>query len=316
MIPQIELWNDTDIIQDNSRVEGKGRVYRHKDKEYSSVTTIIGKFEDKAFLSGWQKRVGKAKAEAIKVKAGNHGTNAHAALENHFRYHYPELILAERPELQLLPLEEQELAITSIKESLRLDDAQLNLIEPFQPLFPYIHPISLEKRIFWHDEEDPRLGYGGTVDAYKYIDCSLLPTEVKPYILDEGRGYSMTVLDWKNFNKRKAPISKKKNGELYFPLIKYALQLSAYVAPFNKLTKEKYTLNQGMLACAYNISEDGEPMVYKLDLYYFDQRSICWFWKEFKKILHAYYYNEEYSWGSLCKRAYHAGVLGERIDLG
>lgn len=329
MLP-LELWDDSLIVQDNRYVQGKGRVYRCGNKEYSSVTTILKKFEDQSFLPGWVKRVGKEESDRIRDQASSHGTACHEALENHLKLQHPHLILQENPSLLSLAPDEQELAIAGMRERLRLTRGQEKLITPFRPLFPYIKPVALEKRIFWNNNDDLNVGFGGTADAYKLIDISLLPSGAKPFVREGDTEYALVILDWKNFNKQKRPIEYKRNGGCYFPLLKYALQLSAYSAAFNKLTGVRYRLCQGVLACAWAVNQKVEACdlktnkvkevetptgEYELDLYYFDSRSIAWFWKRFQEILHAYYHGGEFSWNHLCSDAHEAGVLGEKLQL-
>ena len=308
---QIDVWNDQEIIQINSP---GGRKYAWGDKKYSSVTTILSKFEDKTFLAGWQKRVGKEESERIRDTAATHGTRTHNALENHFKCYHDHLLIQEHSRLQGLSRVEQQFALAKLREKIALDDEEERIIRPFEPLFPYIKPVALEKKIMWHDEADPRIGFGGTADAYKLIDCRLLPPNVKPLFTDGDRSYALVVLDWKNFNKRKRPLEYNRGGKAYFPLIKYALQLSAYSAAFNKLTENKYRLNQGLLACAYNVAEEGETMRYELDLIHFDQRAICWFWLKFKTILEAFYNDGSFDWKKFCREAHASGVLGECLQ--
>lgn len=308
---EIEIWDDSEIQQLNLP---DGRKYTWGDRRYASVTTILSKFEDKAFLATWKKRVGEKEAERIRDAASTHGSAAHTALENHFKCYHDHLILQDNKHIQSLAPAEQKQAIAMLQGQLKLDEGQQSLIRPFEPLFPYIRPVALEKRIMWHDNDNPTVGFGGTADAYKLIDCRLLPPKVKPLITDGNRSYAIVVLDWKNFNKRKRPIEYTQGGRTYFPLIKYALQLSAYSAAFNKLTQNRYRLNQGLLACAYNVAPPGEPMQYELDLFYFDQRAICWFWLQFKKILHAYYNDGTFNWVAFCREAHRSGVLGDCLQ--
>jgi|GEM_PF-4574427 len=313
---QIDVWNDQEIIQINAP---GGRKYAWGDKKFSSVTTILSKFEDKSFLAGWQRRVGKEESERIRDTAATHGTKTHNALENHFKCYHDHLLIQEHSRLQGLSGAEQQQALVELRAKIKLDEEEEQLIQPFECLFPYIKPIALEKKIMWHDENDPSIGFGGTADAYKLVDCRLLPTNVKPLFTDGNRSYALVVLDWKNFNKKKNPIeytrgNKYKPPSPYFPLIKYALQLSAYSAAFNKLTENKYRLNQGLLVCAYNVAPDGEPKRYELDLFHFDQRAICWFWLQFKKMLYAYYTDGSFDWKAFCREAHQAGVLGECLQ--
>lgn len=309
-----ELWDDKAIVQDNSRNSSSGRVYRWGDREYSSVTNILGHFEDKEFLVKWKQRVGTEEADRIRDTASSHGSCVHGELESYFRLEYPELVLSENPQLHILGAEEQDLAIRQIQENILrgLHKDHEQLIEPFRYLFPFMRPVALEKRLMWHSD-DGKLGFGGTADAFKLLDTRLLPPKTKAICSHDGADYALVVLDWKNFNKRKRPIEYNRKGTSYYPLIKYALQLSAYSAAFNKLTNLKYKLNQGVLACAYNVAEEGEPMRYELDLFHFDQRSLCWFWLQFKKIMEAYYFQGDFNWKKFCHQAHAAGVLGEEI---
>jgi hypothetical protein len=310
---QINIWDDREIVQINAP---GGRKYAWGDRKFSSVTTILSKFEDKSFLAGWQKRVGAAEAEKIRDNAATHGTKTHNALENHFKCYHDHLLIQDHTRLQGLSVAEQQQTLVELRAKIKLDEEEEQLIRPFECLFPYIKPVALEKKIMWHDDADPRIGFGGTADAYKLVDCRLLPADVKPLFTDGNRSYALVVLDWKNFNKRKRPLEYTRGNRPYFPLIKYALQLSAYSAAFNKLTENKYRLNQGLLACAYvaEVDENGKPIRYELDLFHFDQRSICWFWLQFKKILEAYYNDGSFDWKQFCREAHKSGVLGECLQ--
>jgi hypothetical protein len=308
---QIDMWNDQEIVQINSP---GGRKYAWGDRKFSSVTTILSKFEDKSFLAGWQKRVGADEAEKIRDTAATHGTKTHNALENHFKCYHDHLLIQEHSRLQSLSVAEQQEALVDLRAKIKLDEEEERLIRPFEVLFPYIKPVALEKKIMWHDDSDPRIGFGGTADAYKLIDCRLLPANVKSLFTDGNRSYALVVLDWKNFNKRKRPLEYNRGNKPYFPLIKYALQLSAYSAAFNKLTENKYRLNQGLLACAYNVAPDAEQKRYELDLFHFDQRAIYWFWLQFKKVLEAYYNDGDFNWKQFCREAHQSGVLGECLQ--
>lgn len=313
---QFELWNDQEIIQDNSRNGTTGRCYKWGDRQYSSVTNILSSVEDKEHLVKWKQNVGAVEADRIRDTASAHGSKVHGELESYFRLNYDELLLSENPHLQSLPEDEREAGIRQIQEGIlnSLHEDHEALIEPFRCLFPYVRPVALEKRLMWHSD-DGQLGFGGTADIFKLLDCRVLPKNIKPTCTIDGNDYVLVVGDWKNFNKRKTPIAYNRKGCSYYPLIKYALQLSAYSAAFNQRTNLRYRLNQGVLACAYNVSEVGEPMRYELDLYHFDQRSLCWFWLQFKKIMEAHYHNVPFNWKRFCTQAHTAGVLGEELGV-
>lgn len=56
-----------------------------------SVTTVLGRAQNKEFLERWRARVGEAEAEKVKVKAGRRGTAVHTIAESYMlnEDHYP-----------------------------------------------------------------------------------------------------------------------------------------------------------------------------------------------------------------------------------
>ena len=59
------------------------REYDFGDKRLPSVTTILSRTKDQAFLEKWKARVGEVKAEEIKNHSSKRGTSMHKFLENH-----------------------------------------------------------------------------------------------------------------------------------------------------------------------------------------------------------------------------------------
>lgn len=59
------------------------REYDFGNKRLPSVTTILSRTKDQAFLEKWKARVGEAKAEEIKNHSSKRGTSMHKFLENH-----------------------------------------------------------------------------------------------------------------------------------------------------------------------------------------------------------------------------------------
>lgn len=304
----VRMWKDDDIIQVN---EPGGRKYARGNVAYPSVTTVLSGVEDKSFLKSWKKRVGVDEAERIRNDAATHGTNVHTALENFLMSQHDHLITQAHPHLQSLSDEARSQAIAQIRDGLTLSDAQYRLIAPFTPILPYIQPVALEKRVIWNDEANPHLGFGGTADAYNLIDSRLFPPNTKPLFGDGEKGYTLAICDWKNFSKRKTALAYNRGGRPYFPLVRYALQLSAYAAAFNRLTDRKYPLNNGLLVCAYKVEREDDEVEYGLDLIYFNPRAMCWFWNKFKTMLNAHYNQEKYDWKKFCREAHQAGVLGQ-----
>ena len=66
------------------RFEAHGsREYDFGDKRLPSVTTILSRTKDQAFLEKWKARVGEEEAERIKNVSSKRGTSMHKFLENH-----------------------------------------------------------------------------------------------------------------------------------------------------------------------------------------------------------------------------------------
>ena len=74
----IQKYNYTEL----KRQEGEGRLYLTPDGEsLPSVTTILNKTKDKAFLKKWRARVGEQKAEKIIADSAKIGTALHLYIE-------------------------------------------------------------------------------------------------------------------------------------------------------------------------------------------------------------------------------------------
>lgn len=146
-----------------------------------------------------------------------------------------------------------------------------------------IDKISLkhqEEKILWVDPNNPIIGFGGTLDCVAAIDKS---------IFERHNEVSHFVIDWKNVKSIKSP-------DKY---ISYYLQIAAYIAGFNRLTNKDLAVCEGIISITTSRTHK---------LLYLDQRCICWYWHNFKKILEAYYLGKEFDWAEfegICNAYYH-----------
>lgn len=67
----------------DTTIEGVGRTYHTPDGDFQSVTTIIGKKEDKTWLKEWRDRVGDDVADQISTQAAHRGSVIHEMAEKY-----------------------------------------------------------------------------------------------------------------------------------------------------------------------------------------------------------------------------------------
>ena len=70
-------------VRGSSTTDQGSRTYDFDGKKLPSVTTILGKTKDQAFLDRWKAKVGYEEAERIKNHASKRGTSMHKFLEKH-----------------------------------------------------------------------------------------------------------------------------------------------------------------------------------------------------------------------------------------
>lgn len=296
----ITLWDDSEIVRDDSQYH-KGRVYKYRGHEYPSVTNLLKKIKQEDF-SWWERKVGKENAKKIRDDAARHGTAVHLAIEaylkcdrsintatQYFLRHCEGVWLEEHPEVLRSP-----------------DVALLNyqkLIKPFSRFLPLVEAIGIEIPVCWASECGS-IGFGGTSDAFLRVDTSSL----KKLCGTPLAGNTIAVADWKNFRKPKAPIAHKWNGDAYYPLIGYAMQLSAYCAAFNQLTDRAHKLNQALLVCAH-------PESIYANIYYLSPKAICWHWQNFKEAMWCLKRGECFDWIAYQALSEEQGYLGEELEI-
>ena len=249
---------------------------------------------EKADFSGWEKRVGKDKAKSIRAESSLHGTTVHLAIESYLRCGGD---TNKAFEMFYQNLNREWLALKS-SQLMNLGDvrAELSLLlRPFKDFLNIVSPVATEKKVFWRDR-DGEVGFGGTADCFLEVADGRLQ-------LPDGSKLpgGLVVADWKNHRSKKEPKSFKWNKEPYYPLLRYALQLSAYAAGFNYLTDSRYALNQALLICA---SPDAT------DIYYFNPEALAWHFEMLVEGLHALKDNQPFDWIEFEALADELGYLG------
>lgn len=287
----INLWNDSEIQQYHT--DGV-RGYRYSDSHFPSVTTLVSMLE-KADFSGWEKRIGKEKAESIRADSALQGTTVHLAIESYLRC---DGNISKAFEMFYQNVNRKWLSkFKSIKDVC----VEFNLLLlPFKDFLNIVSPVAIEKKVFWRDREG-EIGFGGTADCFLEVADGRLE-------LPDGSKLpgGLVVADWKTHRSKKEPKSFKWNKEPYYPLLRYALQLSAYTAGFNYLTGNRYALNQALLICA---SPDATG------IYYFAPEALAWHFEMLVEGLHALKDNQPFDWIEFEALADEKGYLGCPIQI-
>lgn len=268
--------NQSQIIQDNS---GDYRVYHipSLNKKYASVNSIISAIEPKDSLRKWQHSVGFEKAEFIRNEAAFRGNTFHHCSEKYLK----------------------KLPIPSVDQSMQL------LFNKVVPLLDAFRPVFIEDKTYWVDNKDDRLGFAGTPDLVASIDGAKLFSKTANKLFE---GEANLIIDWKTWNKAKYPCSKNRNGDFYFPLIRYCLQLSAYSAALNQRTNLLYGINKALIV---GVTADYIKPV----MYFLSHEAIFFYWTKFKEIMQAFYNGSYFDWKQMESEALHNNYLGERVYL-
>ena len=80
-----------------------GRTYFTPDGNYSSITTILGKTSNNAWLQAWKDKVGEEEAARISKEATDRGTLVHEYAEHYFdnKNIYPDLVKESSDVIQM-----------------------------------------------------------------------------------------------------------------------------------------------------------------------------------------------------------------------
>lgn len=159
----------------------------------------------------------------------------------------------------------------------------LKLTEEEQPFFnvvkPFLDratPLFQEQKIYYIDETyGSGVGFGGTVDVLLDLDPKDFCYKDKSELNIEGR-FSV-VGDWKTWKNTKSPKD----------CIGNYLQLGAYAAGINQRTD--YKVNHGIIVGFTNKN---------LYLYHLEPKLIMYYWKNFRTLVHCYYFHKDFNWAS------------------
>lgn len=268
------------------------RFYQYKNKNFPSVTTIIGKFENKDNINKYLLNIGKKEiieknidikdktdeeiiifakkiGEENNKKYSDIGKKFHSNIENYIKNPSPEN-----------------------KES----------INKFWMFLDNVNNIYSEKRLIYLFDEDN--GFGGTPDNLSEINGNLFVDGNNNTIFNNQ---SFCVVDYKNPKRLKYNKERNRDGNIYFPFISYSLQLSAYSASFNQLDSS-LRINKAFLVLCH-------PKCRRPTIYYYSPTEINFFWNEFKKIYWCFVNNEFYDWKVLETTCYENNLLGTKVSM-
>lgn len=269
-----------DFIDTETAKDGV-RKYKGKNVEWASVTTIIGKFQDKTALRIWQKKVGKEEANEVMQSSSSRGTHVHKANE------------------LLFSVQEPEKYTSYISE---LNEEEVRRHRLFYPFIRVCHPYAIEKRFMWQGNYTPpeedlttRIGFGGTCDIVAGINTDSLKDLFPKLNLACKKPRISFVGDYKNW-------SKPKYTKDLFP---YFLQLSAYQKAVNQYLPQEEKIEDAFLLITVNDSD-------KLTLVHINSEELNWFWYWFQNLCYCYYNNFSFDWNVFVEATNEKGFRGNR----
>jgi hypothetical protein len=241
--------------------------------KYPSVTTILGKYEDKRWLKQWRENVGDEHI-AITRGASSLGTRVHSCCENYMN--------SNKSESEVAKLNFSKYATNEKITSDTLEEIKARFYA-YKPFLDLMQPISIEEKLIWESYSaagDP-FGWGGTAD-----NIGLLPTSsfefFKP-VKDEEIPAAFTqdkplifIADYKNNRSYKS--SKD--------FVKAYCQLSAYAAAKNlELAPENYIQHGFILSSS--CSEKRKKS--KLSIFYIDLERLDFYFGWFYRFVEYYF---------------------------
>jgi hypothetical protein len=298
-------------------------IYNGGEYYFPSVTTVIDKIRPRNEFNGWYKRLGekvdlaefmtddeilkegKKLARSYTNRIAAKGTQLHDIIENVYKirekdsdYHVQVAINKRVEEYPELDTDKEYEIIKSRMDKMR-------------PFFHATEGISQEYRVFYMERVDndgsynpigDPIGIAGTSDA--------LIRTMSPFYNKNGDvmidvGVDL-ITDWKFPQNIKYPKAKFYN-DVSYPLIGYALQLSAYRAGL-RFTHDKDC--EGALIVS---NPDKGKLVY---YYYYSSEVLDFYWKYYREAMIDVNFNtNRFDWTAFCQRADREGMLGERVYL-
>lgn len=280
------VYRDSHITRLDGLPEGRHYVVEEENgmkKKYASVNTIISHFEPKTAILKWQANVGAEKAEKIRIESSTRGNTVHASVQAHFEGDKENLL-----------------------QDLQGVDEKMYLC--LKPLVDSVSPILTERKIFWDkldEKTNVRLGFAGSPDSIGYIPHTLFTYKDGTPVLEKEEA---VILDWKTKNKWRGVKASTKDGDCYYPLIKYCLQLAAYSAAVNQRTELKFAVKRGFIVAVTATCR-------KPHVIYLPPENMYWYWTKFQRMLEAYHYHQEFDWLAFCEEADKEGYLGYPVFI-
>lgn len=280
-------YNDNHIVQVTHEDGSRYYLDTKSQIKWNSVTTIIGKVQDKKFLKEWEKKVGKEATEKIKQSASAIGTHVHRANELLFCNHDPQRYLAYVSELS--PEETRRHKI-------------------YYPFLIYCQPFALEKKFVWegtYEEETKnyshRIGFGGSCDIVAGISTESFEKVMPGITVSEKskeRGYMPFVGDYKNWKKAKY-------GRDLFSTF---LQLAAYREAVNQHLPDQMKIYDAFIFVTIEKQE-------YLTCIHIGEEELRWFWEWFKGICDCYYTNTFFDWNLFCEKSLENEYKGTKVSI-
>lgn len=276
-----------------TKQDGSGRHYEIREhdgsfsKHLKSVTTQIGYHKDMTALFKWRDKIGHEAATEITTKAATTGTKGHNYIEKYLLHNQvpiddgsPQYACFSKVEKKLLPL---------------------------------IKPIAVEHTTYYWKEGIG--GFAGNIDLVTYVDGSrLIIRDTKEAVSD---GYIPALKDWKLWcvtkpdgktYKTKEPVVRPYNGEPFYPLMQYCVQLAAYSAALNQRTNCSYPFNKAFIVGI-------TPTCRQPFVYYINPESLQFYWEWMQKMIIGYANQQKIAWKEMERLADEGGYLPLRCDI-
>lgn len=152
-----------------------GRVYKTKDGEYPSITTILGATSpSRAYLDKWRENVGLEEANRISKEATDRGTSVHDYVERYFNLPAPRNFLDFYKESEL----EQEPITIKKPAKFIIKACEDNNFTPYAQEIP-----------LWH----PKLKFAGRVDGVGLWNGTLSIVDFKT---SKKKKYASSIKDY------------------------------------------------------------------------------------------------------------------------
>ena len=246
-----------------------GRFYSYEGRKWPSVNTIIHKFEPTEHLHKWRAKVGAEEAARITAESTKNGTRVHRNNEAFF---------------------------SADVEALPLDETQTKIAANFSGLLnAVVENVASEKAVHWTGQIDFKglratdgkcVGFGGTYDALNLMrKGSFLNKEGNPFFKEEGANDLILVMtDYK---------TKKRQSKVEW-LIKYFIQVSAYIGAVNQMTNCELGVQHALISIATTKT---------IKHYLLEPHKVLFYWQKWMQMVAAYFYDTGFDWEAMIEES-------------